>query len=84
MWSYTRPCKCAALQVSEIALAAFFRGCGPIVDVRLCADEQSLDGRFAFIEFNYESSVKKVSGGLCYTYIQGACGLMMVRCLSIV
>lgn len=61
-------------QVSEAALAEFFQCCGNVVDCRMCADEQSQNGRFAFIEFQHEYSVTEA-----LKMQQAVCGRFALR-----
>ena len=48
--------------VTEAQLAVFFRGCGQLVDCRVCGDPNS-SMRFAFIEFQGEEAAQQVGAG---------------------
>lgn len=71
-------------QVTEAALAKFFEDCGSIMDCRVCGDPHTAM-RFAFIEFEQESSVSKVllrptvSSSYPYACVAHVCLCMRVQ-----
>jgi len=61
-----------AVQVTEEQLAVFFKGCGEVVDCRVCGDPNSAM-RFAFVEFSTEQAAEAVSFGTPLPCIKPPC-----------